>query len=82
MAGESSAYVLAPGVRTLDDREQRVVQLHFYEELTQSQIAQQIGMSQMSVSRLIRSALEHIRKTIIAEEKITDDQAGAAASAS
>ena len=66
--------VLAPGVKTLDDREQRVLQLHFYEELTQSQIAQQIGMSQMSVSRLIRSALEHIRQTVIDEEKITGDQ--------
>lgn len=74
--------VLAPGVKTLDDREQRVLQLHFYEELTQSQIAQQIGMSQMSVSRLIRSALEHIGKTVIGEEMITGDQAGMAASSS
>jgi RNA polymerase sigma-B factor len=73
--------VLAPGVESLDDREQRVLQLHFYEELTQSQIAQQIGMSQMSVSRLIRSALEHIRKTII-DEEITDDQASVAGSSS
>jgi RNA polymerase sigma-B factor len=72
--------VLAPGVKTLADREQRVLQLHFYEELTQSQIAQQIGMSQMSVSRLIRSALEHIRKTVIDDKKITDDQASAASS--
>jgi RNA polymerase sigma-B factor len=72
--------VLAPGVKTLDDREQRVLQLHFYEELTQSQIAQQIGMSQMSVSRLIRSALEHIRKTVIDEQKISDDQASVASS--
>jgi RNA polymerase sigma-B factor len=73
--------VLATGVKTLADREQRVLQLHFYEELTQSQIAHQIGMSQMSVSRLIRSALEHIRKTVIDEEKITDDPASAASSA-
>ena len=71
--------VLAPGVKTLDGREQRVLQLHFYEELTQSQIAQLIGMSQMSVSRLIRSALEHIRQTVIDEEKITGDQGRVAA---
>jgi RNA polymerase sigma-B factor len=74
--------VLAPGVEALDDREQRVLRLHFYEELTQSQIAQQIGMSQMSVSRLIRSALEQIRKVVIDEEKVSDDQASVAASSS
>src|SRR6266576_595682 len=74
--------MLAPGVEALDDREQRVLELHFYEELTQSQIAQQIGMSQMSVSRLIRSALEQIRKVVIDEDKVTDDQAGVAASSS
>jgi RNA polymerase sigma-B factor len=71
--------VLAPGIKTLDDREQRVLQLHFYDELTQSQIAQQIGMSQMSVSRLIRSALEHIRQAISDEETVSGDQASAAA---
>ena len=74
--------VLAPGVRTLDDREQRVLQLHFYEELTQSQIAQQIGVSQMSVSRLIRSALEHIRRTLIDDETISGETASFAASSS
>jgi RNA polymerase sigma-B factor len=74
--------VLAPGVRTLGHREQRVLHLHFYEELTQSQIAQRIGMSQMSVSRLIRSALEHIRQTVVDEENANGDEGRVAASAS
>src|SRR6266550_542058 len=54
--------VLAPGLRVLDDRERRILQLRFYEGLTQSQIAQQVGISQMHVSRLIRRALEKIRE--------------------
>jgi RNA polymerase sigma-B factor len=62
--------VLAPGLKILDDRERRILQLRFYEGLTQSQIAQQIGISQMHVSRLIRRALEKIREEISAEHTV------------
>ena len=61
--------VLAPGFRALDDRERRILQLRFFEGLTQSQIAQQIGISQMHVSRLIRRSLEKIRETIAEDEE-------------
>src|SRR5579862_74078 len=60
--------ILAPGFRVLDDRERRILHLRFFEGLTQSQIAQQVGISQMHVSRLIRRALEKIREEIAAEE--------------
>ncbi len=60
--------VLAPGFRALDDRERRILHLRFFEGLTQSQIAQQVGISQMHVSRLIRRSLEKIRAEI-AEDK-------------
>jgi RNA polymerase sigma-B factor len=59
--------VLAPGLRALDDRERRILHLRFFEGLTQSQIAQQVGISQMHVSRLIRRALEKIREEIAVE---------------
>jgi RNA polymerase sigma-B factor len=48
----------------LDDRERRILHLRFFEGLTQSQIAQQVGISQMHVSRLIRRSLEKIREEI------------------
>jgi len=60
--------VLAPGFRALDDRERMILQLRFFDGLTQSQIAQQIGISQMHVSRLIRRSLEKIREEIAADE--------------
>jgi RNA polymerase sigma-B factor len=60
--------VLAPGFRALDPRERTILHLRFFEGLTQSQIAQQVGISQMHVSRLIRRALEKIREEIAAEE--------------
>jgi RNA polymerase sigma-B factor len=60
---------LAPGFRALDDRERRILHLRFFEGLTQSQIAQQVGISQMHVSRLIRRSLEKIRAEIDLEEE-------------
>ncbi len=59
--------VLEPGLRVLDERERMILQLRFYEGLTQSQIAQRVGISQMHVSRLIRRALEKARKEIAPE---------------
>jgi RNA polymerase sigma-B factor len=61
--------VLAPGFKALDQRERQILQLRFFEGLTQSQIAQQVGMSQMHVSRLIRRSLEKIRETIAEDEE-------------
>jgi RNA polymerase sigma-B factor len=60
--------VLAPGFRVLDERERKILHLRFFEGLTQSQIAQQVGISQMHVSRLIRRSLEKIRNEIAAEQ--------------
>src|SRR6185503_3594295 len=62
--------VLAPGFKVLDERERMILHLRFFEGLTQSQIAQQVGISQMHVSRLIRRALEKIREEIAAEEDV------------
>src|SRR5207249_713101 len=61
--------VLAPGFRVLDERERKILHLRFFEGLTQSQIAQQVGISQMHVSRLIRRSLEKIREEIASEEE-------------
>ena len=61
--------VLAPGFRVLDERERKILHLRFFKGLTQSQIAQQVGISQMHVSRLIRRALEKIREEIATDEE-------------
>ena len=63
--------VLAPGFAVLDERERKILQLRFFDGLTQSQIAQQVGISQMHVSRLIRRSLEKIRDEIAADETST-----------
>jgi RNA polymerase sigma-B factor len=48
----------------LDARERLVLQLRFVDDLTQSQIADRIGHSQMHVSRILRRTLERIREEI------------------
>ena len=68
--------VLAPGFQVLDDRERTILHLRFFEGLTQSQIAQQVGISQMHVSRLIRRSLEKIRVEIAGEEPASRRAAG------
>ena len=52
---------LGPALATLDEREQKILTLRFYGNLTQSQIADQVGISQMHVSRLLTKALTKLR---------------------
>ena len=59
--------VLSRGFKALDERERRILTLRFFDGLTQSQIAAEIGISQMHVSRLIRRALEKMRTEIESE---------------
>lgn len=56
--------LLATGFRVLDERERQILQLRFFDGLTQSQIAVELGISQMHVSRLIRKALETLQQEI------------------
>jgi RNA polymerase sigma-B factor len=53
---EDGALVEA-GMAALDERERLIVQLRFFDGLTQSEIAARVGISQMHVSRLLRRAL-------------------------
>ena len=52
---------LERGIRALPERDRMILALRFDEELTQSEIAERIGVSQMHVSRLLRRALDRLR---------------------
>jgi RNA polymerase sigma-B factor len=54
---------LDAGMAALPARERVILHLRFEEGMTQSQIAERIGVSQMHVSRLIRRALEALRES-------------------
>ena len=51
-------------MKKLDDRERAIINLRFYKNKTQMEIAEEIGISQAQVSRLEKGALEQIRKQI------------------
>lgn len=55
---------LTPAMATLTAREQLIVTLRFYGNQTQSEIAKQVGVSQMHVSRLLTAALAKLRTNL------------------
>jgi len=60
----------------LDERERLVLRLRFADDMTQSQIADRIGHSQMHVSRILRRALARIREQIEEERELGARRAG------
>ena len=54
--------MIAKGVESLSETDRLILYLRFARDLTQSEIAQRVGTSQMQVSRLLRSAIEKIRR--------------------
>jgi len=61
--GEQRA-LLAAGFRVLDARERRLLHLRYFAGLSQPQIAREVGLSQINVSRLTRRALVKLRAEI------------------
>lgn len=59
---------LKPLLEGLPERERRILVLRFVENLTQTQIAAQLGISQMHVSRLLARTLTLLRDRLLAED--------------
>ena len=59
---------LKPLLARLPARERRIIMLRFFANMTQSQIGEDVGISQMHVSRLLTRTLAQLRKGLIAEE--------------
>jgi len=72
LGGEDHAFELAelrvalgPALGSLSEREQTILTLRFYGNLTQTEIAEKIGISQMHVSRLLTRALATLRRQFV-----------------
>jgi RNA polymerase sigma-B factor len=59
---------LKPLLAQLPQREQRILVLRFFRNMTQSQIAAEVGISQMHVSRLLARTLAQLREKLLIEE--------------
>jgi RNA polymerase sigma-B factor len=73
--GESRA-LLAAGFRVLDERERRLLVLQFFGGLSQPQVARELGISQIHVSRLTRRALAKLRDELGSVQDISAASAG------
>ena len=59
-----------PLLAALPERDQHVLMLRFFENMTQSQIAEQLGISQMHVSRLLARSLATLRDQVATPEMV------------
>ncbi|MGZ8513327.1 MAG: SigB/SigF/SigG family RNA polymerase sigma factor [Candidatus Limnocylindria bacterium] len=59
---------IAPALATLSERDLRVLRLRFVEDMTQSQIAELVGVSQMQVSRILRRTIARVQ--VLAREGV------------
>ena len=56
--------ILREAMKQLNERERKIINLRFYKNKTQMEIADEIGISQAQVSRLEKAALEKMRKQL------------------
>ena len=59
--------LLQAGMSVLSKRERRILELRYYEDRSQVDIAREIGLSQAQVSRLIRRAVDRMRAAVVEE---------------
>jgi RNA polymerase sigma-B factor len=57
--------LLQAGMSVLSKRERRILELRYYEDRSQSEIAREVGLSQAQVSRLIRRAVDRMRAAVV-----------------
>lgn len=62
---------LKPLLTTLSDRDRQILAMRFGEELTQSEIGDRLGLSQMHVSRLLNRITERLRTGLLTDETVT-----------
>jgi RNA polymerase sigma-B factor len=55
---------IAPVLEEISERDRRVLHLRFVEDMTQSEIAERVGVSQMHVSRILRAAVDKLRREV------------------
>ena len=59
---------IGPVLKEISERDRQVLHLRFVEDLTQSEIAERVGVSQMHVSRILRATIEKLRQRIPEED--------------
>lgn len=64
-----ASHALAPHLAALPARERDIVIMRFYQDMTQTQIARRIGVSQMHISRILTATLTTLREAVEADRR-------------
>jgi RNA polymerase sigma-B factor len=64
---------LAPAIRSLSERNRHILYLRFFKGMKQTEIASEVGISQMQVSRVLSQTLERLRTAVDEGSAGTDD---------
>ncbi|MFC8595106.1 RNA polymerase sigma factor SigF [Streptomyces atroolivaceus] len=68
MEAVENLHTLAPLLGELDARERRIIDMRFGQEMTQAQIGEELGISQMHVSRLLSRILRKLRSGMLTQD--------------
>jgi RNA polymerase sigma-B factor len=55
---------IEPVLKDISERDRKVLHLRFVEDMTQSEIAERVGVSQMHVSRILRATIDRLREQV------------------
>ena len=64
LSSSDDRMVLEDAIRDFSTREKSIIRMRFVEGLTQAEIAQRLGISQVQVSRMLRKALKRVRERL------------------
>ncbi len=64
---------VASAMHALSERDQRIIQLRFFHDRTQTEIAKEIGVSQMQISRTLRRAIAALNRSALPEIRAAND---------
>ena len=68
---------VADAMQMLSERDRRVLHLRFFEDRTQSEIAQHVGVSQMQISRILPGAIARLSELTLSETPVARGEGSA-----
>ncbi|MGE7943407.1 RNA polymerase sigma factor SigB [Lysinibacillus xylanilyticus] len=63
--------VISDAISVLNEREKQIIQLTYLEQLTQNEVGERLGISQMHVSRIQRKAIKKLQEAILASDGVS-----------
>ncbi|MGE7916544.1 RNA polymerase sigma factor SigB [Lysinibacillus xylanilyticus] len=63
--------VISDAISVLNEREKQIIQLTYLEQLTQTEVGERLGISQMHVSRIQRKAIKKLQEAILASDGVS-----------